>query len=115
MLTEHIHGTLLDVAADGKAMLQAADDAGSSAAEITGTCGSATEVASAFSAFWSARDETAQRVSSLLFRKAAAVAEAAQAFITADGEMNAAAAAALSSLPAEYVPGLPRGHGRLRE
>lgn len=115
ILPDQIHGTLLDVASDGKAMFQAADDAGSSAAEITGACGSATEVAAAFSAFWSPRDETAQRVSSLLFRKATAVAEASQAFITADGEMNTAAAAALSSLPADCIPGLPQGHGHLRE
>lgn len=115
ILPDQIHGTLLDVAADGNAMRQAANDTGTSAAEIAGACGSATDVGTAFNEFWSPRDETAQRVSSLLFRKATAVAEAAQAFITADGEMNATATAALSSLPADYAPALPRGYARLTE
>ena len=115
ILPDQIHGTLLDVSADGNAMRQAADDAASSAAEISGTFGSATDVGTAFNDFWSPRDETAQRVSSLLFRKATAVADAAQAFITADGEMNTTATSALSSLPADYAPALPRGYGRLTE
>ncbi|MCQ1996482.1 DUF6507 family protein [Arthrobacter sp. zg-Y1171] len=115
ILPDQIHGTLTAIAADGNAMHRAATDAGTSAAEIAGTFGAATEVASAFTAFWSPRDETAQRVSSLLFRKATAVAEAAQAFITADGEMATTATAALSSLPADYAPPLQRGHGRFLE
>ncbi len=115
MLPEQIHGTLLAIAADGNAMQRAASDAGEAAEQVAGTCGSATDVAAAFTAFWSERDETAQRVGSLLFRKARAVAQAAEAFITADGEMNSSASAALASLPAGYAPDLPRGHGRFLE
>ena len=98
-----VHGTLLDVAADGDAMVRAAKDAGTSADVMAGGFGTATDVGAAFSAFWTARDETALRVGGLLFRKSTAVADAAQAFVEADGEMTATARNAVSSLPADFV------------
>lgn len=95
-----IHATLVDVAADGESLLQAAKDTRSSGDRVADKFGSAEVAATGFSSFWGDRDDVGERVASLLFRKADAVSTAAHAFTEADGEMTTAASAALSRLPA---------------
>ncbi|WP_312179043.1 DUF6507 family protein [Arthrobacter sp.] len=109
-----IHAVVVDVAADGQALHQAGAAAADTAGELAGSFGSADAVAGAFSSFWAPRQDVAQRISSLVFRKATALTEAAQAFVDADGEMSAAAKSALSTLPTAYLSAPPPQTGRLR-
>lgn len=99
-----IHATLVDIAADGQSLTQAAKAARTCGDKAAGYFGTATVVADAFNRFWSDRDDVGERVASLLFRKADAVSTAASAFSEADGTMAAAASAALAKLPADYAP-----------
>lgn len=99
-----IHATLVDVAADGQSLTQAGKAARDSGETVAEGFGTATVVASAFRSFWSARDDVAERVASVLFRKADAVSTAAAAFAEADNGMSSAASAALAKLPANYAP-----------
>lgn len=99
-----IHATLVDVAADGQSLTQAAKDARTCGETVAGSFGTAAAVAAAFQTFWSGRDDVGERVASLLFRKADAVAAAAAAFVEADSDMAAAASSALARLPAHYAP-----------
>ena len=109
-----IHAVVVDVAADGQALQQAGTAATETAGDLTGGFGSADVVAGAFSSFWAPRQDVAQRISSLVFRKTTALTEAAQALVDADGEMSAAAQSALSTLPTAYAPAAPPRTGRLR-
>lgn len=109
-----IHAIVVDVAADGQALQQAGTDTSAIAEELAGSFGTAAAVAGAFEGFWSARREVAPRIASLLFRKTTAVADAAQAFIDADGEMTAAVRAATATLPTYYAPADRPRPGRLR-
>lgn len=99
-----IHATLVDVAADGQSLAQAAKDTHRLGDALTGNFGPAEEVAAAFAGFWSGRGDVGERIASVLFRKADAVSTAAQAFAEADTGMAAAASEALSRLPAAYAP-----------
>ena len=110
-----IHAVVVDVAADGQALQQAGTAAAETAGGLAAGFGSAAVVAGAFSSFWTPRQDVAQRISSLVFRKATALTEAAQAYIDADVEMTAAAQSALSTLPTAYAaPSPPPRTGRLR-
>ena len=99
-----IHATLVDVAADGQSLAQAAKAARNCGDLAAGSFGTATTVAAAFKGFWSGRDDVGERIASLLFRKADAVSAAASAFVEADNEMTSTASAALAKLPAGYAP-----------
>ncbi|MFB9797498.1 DUF6507 family protein [Arthrobacter citreus] len=99
-----IHATLVDVAADGQSLAQAAKAARDCGDAAAGSFGTATAVAAAFKGFWSGREDVGERIASLLFRKADAVSAAASAFVEADHEMTATASAALAKLPAGYAP-----------
>jgi uncharacterized protein YukE len=99
-----IHATLIDVAADGQSLTQAGKDARASGEKVADGFGTATVVAAAFRSFWSARDDVAERLASVLFRKADAVSTAAAAFADADDGMSSTASAALAKLPADYAP-----------
>ncbi|MCC9204172.1 hypothetical protein [Arthrobacter sp. zg-Y769] len=101
-----IHATLVDVAADGESLNQAAKDTRASGEKISGAFGTAEVAAAAFNRFWAARDDVGERVASLVFRKAEAVSTAAHAFSQADSDM---ASTALSKLPATYAS--PSGGG----
>jgi len=109
-----IHAVVVDVAADGQALHQAGNATADTADDLAGSFGSADLVAVAFAEFWTPRRSVAQCVSSLVFRKATALTDAAQAFVDADGEMTAAAESALSTLPTAYAPAAPPRTGRLR-
>ncbi|MBD8044235.1 hypothetical protein H9638_10500 [Arthrobacter sp. Sa2BUA2] len=109
-----IHAVVIDVAADGQALHQAGNAAADTAADLAGSFGSADVVAGAFASFWTPRQDVAQRISSLVFRKTTALTDVAQALIDADGEMSAAAQSALSTLPTAYAPAAPPRTGRLR-
>ena len=109
-----IHAAIVDVAADGQALLDAGTDAGNSADQLAGSLGSAEVVAGAFSQFWEPRRDVAQIVASLVFRKSSALADATAAFVEADGQMSTAARSALSKLPTDYSPAPPPRTGRLR-
>ncbi|MBF4993618.1 hypothetical protein ITX31_05780 [Arthrobacter gandavensis] len=109
-----IHAAIVDIAADGQALLAAGTDAGTSADQLAGSFGSAEVVAGAFSRFWEPRRDVARNISSLVFRKTTALADAAAAFVEADGQMSAAAQSALTKLPTEYSPVSPPQTGRLR-
>lgn len=91
--------TLIDVAADGESLRQAAVTTRDLGERVSGSFGTAGLVSEAFSRFWGARDDVGERVAALVFRKAGAVSDAAHAFMDADGEM---AAAALARMPAAY-------------
>lgn len=109
-----IHAAIVDVAADGQALLDAGTDAGNSAEQLAGSFGSAETVAGAFSRFWEPRRNVASIVASLVFRKGSALAEASAAFVDADGQMSGAAESALAKLPTAYSPAPPPRTGRLR-
>lgn len=109
MHPEGLHATLVDVAADGQSLAQAAEHTKNSGENVSASFGTADVVAAAFNGFWAARDDVGERVSSLLFRKADAVATAASAFVEADSDMASAASEALTQLPATYAP--PRAGG----
>ncbi|MER2135086.1 MAG: DUF6507 family protein [Arthrobacter sp.] len=110
-----IHTAIVDIAADGQALLDAGRDAGNSADQLAGSFGSAATVAGAFSTFWDPRRDVAQKVASLVFRKTSALADATAAFVGADGQMSAAAESALAKLPTTCSsPASPPRTGRLR-
>jgi len=109
-----IHAAIVDIAADGQALLDAGRDAETSADQLAGSFGSAEAVAGAFSRFWDPRRDVARNVASLIFRKASALADATAAFVEADGQMTAAAESALAKLPTAYSPASPPRTGRLR-
>ncbi len=109
-----IHAAIVDLAADGQALLDAGRDAGTSADQLAGSFGSAEAVAGAFSQFWEPRRDVARNVASLVFRKTSALADATAAFVEADGRMTAAAESALAKLPTAYSPASPPRTGRLR-
>lgn len=109
-----IHAAIVDVAADGQALLDAGTDAGNSADQLAGSFGSAEAVAGAFVQFWDPRRDVAQIVASLVFRKSSALADATAAFVDADGQMSTAAKSALAKLPTAYYPAHPPRKGRLR-
>lgn len=99
-----IHATLVDVAADGQSLAEAAKATRACGDTVAGSFGTATVAASGFKSFWSGRDDVGERVASLLFRKADAVSTAASAFTEADAGMASAASAALAKLPTDYAP-----------
>lgn len=109
-----IHAAIVDVAADGQALLDAGKDAGSSAEQLAGSFGSAEVVAGAFSQFWDPRRDVADIIASLVFRKTSALADATAAYVEADGHMGAAAESALAKLPTAYSPTPPPQTGRLK-
>jgi hypothetical protein len=111
---EALHAALADVAADGQSMALAAEDAASSGEEAAGAFGTASEVAGAFERFWAPRKDVGRRAASLVFHKAAVVAETAQLYLAADGEMADAASAAVGSPTSgagRAVPALPGNLG----
>ncbi len=91
--------TLIDVAADGESLRQAAASTRGSGDKVLAAFGTAVVASEAFSRFWGVRDDVGERIASLVFRKAGAVSDAAHAFVAADGEM---ASAALARMPAAY-------------
>lgn len=95
-----LHVVLTDVAADGQSMAKASDDAASFGEETAASFGTASDVAEAFAAFWTPRQDVGQRIASLVFHKASVVAEAAQLFEQADGDMSETAVTAVESLDA---------------
>ena len=103
---------LVDVAADGQSLDKAAGDAAAAGDDASSLFGSAAEVAEAFNAFWSPRSEVGQRIAGLVYGKSQVVAEAAELFIDADGQMSAAAADFAETLNAGDAPVLAaRGFG----
>lgn len=103
-----LQAVLMAVAVDGTALHQAANEARAGGDEAAGQFGTAEGVAEAFGVFWAPRDDLGQRVASLVFRKADAVAEAAQAFVEADGEMSSTALRSLAEIHTGYAPPVSR-------
>lgn len=97
-----VDSVLVRVAAEAAALNQAADaakTAGDTAAALFGT---AAEVSEAFTGFWKHREDVGQRVSRLVFHKTDSVADAARAFVAADGEMTDTAGRALAAIGTAY-------------
>ncbi|HXF02545.1 MAG TPA: DUF6507 family protein [Arthrobacter sp.] len=86
-----LHTVLVDVAADGQSLDKAAGDAAAAGEQASSLFGSAADVAEAFAGFWSPRSDVGQRIAGLVYGKSRVVAEAAELFIDADGQMSAAA------------------------
>lgn len=105
-----LQSVLMTVAVEGAALDRMAGGARAGGDEAARQFGTAVEAAEAFAGFWAPREDLGQRVASLVFRKADAVAEAAQAFVEADGEMGNTALRYLAEIHTGYAPpvGRPR-------
>ncbi|MFT4470155.1 hypothetical protein ACMX2H_09640 [Arthrobacter sulfonylureivorans] len=107
-----LHMVLVDVAADGQSLDKAAGDAAAAGEQAASLFGSAADVAEAFAGFWSPRSEVGQRIAGLVYGKSRVVAETAELFVDADGQMSAAAVDFAESLNAGDAPVLAaRGFG----
>lgn len=98
-----LHAIFIDVAADGESLRSAATDTKTAGETVQDNFGTATSVKAAFDRFWGPRDDVGQRASSLVFRKAASVADTAVALIDADGVMSDEATTAVGRIPTSYT------------
>lgn len=103
-----VQAVLMAVAVEGTALNESANAAKQAGDDAAAKFGMAGEVAEAFADFWKTRDDVAQRISSLVFRKADSVAEATQAFVAADGEMTDSADRAIAAVSTAYTSPVPR-------
>lgn len=102
-----VQAVLMAIAAEGTALNAAAGAAKAAGDEAAAGFGTAAEVAEAFAGFWNQRDDVAQRVSSLVYRKADSVSDAVQAFVAADWEMTQSAERALTAISTSYTAPVP--------
>lgn len=103
-----VQAVLMAVAVEGTALNESANAARQAGDDAAAGFGMARDVAEAFTNFWKLRDDVAQRVSSLVFRKADSVAEAAQAFVAANREMTDSAHQALTRTSTDFAAPVPR-------
>ena len=103
-----VQAVLMAVAVEGAALNDCANAAKQAGDDAVASFGTAEEVAEAFAGFWKTRDDTAQRVSSLVFRKADSLADAVAAFVAGDGEMTDSADRALARLSTSHAAPVPR-------
>lgn len=101
---ELVHAALVDVAGDGQTLDDAAVKARSAGDAVKDAWGTAADAKSAYSGFWSARDDVGTRISEALLHQASCVAEAADAFIRSDGVMSADARGALDGMATITAP-----------
>ena len=106
--TAAVQAVLMAVAVEGTALNESANAARQAGDDAAAGFGTAQEVAEAFTYFWRTREDVAQRVSSLVFRKADSVAEAAQAFVAANQEMTDSAHQALARINTDFAAPVPR-------
>lgn len=93
-----VHSSLVRVAGEGQVLDTAALAARSAGDALKDAFGTAADAAAVFAGFWSARSDTGERISALVLHQASCVAEAADAFIDADGVMTDDARSAMGSL-----------------
>lgn len=103
-----LQAILMAVATEGTSLHDAVNAAKTGGDDTAGQFGTATEVAEAFTSFWTPRADVGQRISSLVFRKAETVAVATQAFLAGDDEMHYNAHSIMTRVDTGYVPPLFR-------